>query len=235
MSSTLRDTLYRRAIRAVGAVALALAVTGCTDLGLKPVPSPPKSATGPAFRASVSGAPGSDGAIYSPGHSVAYFEDPRAHRVGDVITIRLNEAFNASKTAATQTQKDSSATIGIPLFGGKAPINGVTSYDNTRAFKGNGTATQQNALTGSITAVVTEVLPNGNLLLSGEKSLQLNQGEEFVRVSGVVRASDIASDNSVTSDRIADARISYNGRGAIDASNKQGWLARFFNSPVFPF
>ena len=213
----------------------ALCVGSCADLGVIPTPAPPPTATGPAFRAATKSAPGSDGAIYSPGHSVAYFEDPRAHRVGDVITIRLNEAFNASKTAATQTQKDSSATIGIPLFGGKAPINGVTSFDNTRAFKGNGTATQQNALSGSITAVVTEVLPNGNLLLNGEKSLQLNQGEEFVRVSGVVRASDIASDNSVPSDRIADARISYNGRGAIDASNKPGWLARFFSSPIFPF
>ena len=221
--------------RFVVMLALAATLPACTDLGLKPVPSPPPSATGPAFRASSVAKGGTDGAIYTPGHSIAYFEDPRAHRVGDVITIRLNEAFNASKTAATQTQKDAKASFAIPLFGGKAPINGVTSYDNTRAFKGNGTATQQNALTGSITAVVTEVLPNGNLLLSGEKSLQLNQGEEFVRVTGVVRASDIANDNTVPSDRIADARISYNGRGAIDAANKQGWLARFFTSPLMPF
>ena len=83
--------------------------------------------------------------------------------------------------------------------------------------------------------MVTEVLPNGNLLLSGERSLQLNQGEEFVRVTGVVRASDIASDNSVTSDRIADARISYSGKGAIDQTNKQGWLDKIFNSTWFPF
>ncbi len=229
----LRDCHLTAGCRSLVAI-LAVAAAGCTDLGVRPVPSPPPSASGPAFRASTVARGGTDGAIYASGASVAYFEDPRAHRIGDVITIRLNEAFNASKTAATQTQKDAKASFAVPLFGGHAPLAGVTSYDNTRAFKGNGTATQQNALTGSITAVVTEVLPNGNLLLSGEKSLQLNQGEEFVRVTGVVRASDIANDNSVTSDRIADARISYNGRGAIDAANKQGWLARFFASPVFP-
>ena len=71
--------------------------------------------------------------------------------------------------------------------------------------------------------------------MSGERALQLNQGEEFVRVAGVVRAVDVQLDNSVTSDRIADARISYSGRGALDASNRQGWLSRFFNSPITPF
>lgn len=220
----------------LGALGVAAAIAGCGAFSdLKPPPSPPPTATGPAFRASATNISGTDGAIYAPGRAVAYFEDPRAHRVGDVITVRLNEAFNASKTAATQTQKDSSASVGAPTVGGHALLNGKTGYDNTRAFKGNGTATQQNALTGSITAVVTEVLPNGNLLLSGERSLQLNQGEEFVRVTGVVRASDIASDNSVQSDRIADARISYSGKGAIDQTNKQGWLDKMFSSTWFPF
>ncbi len=211
-------------------------LSGCGAFSdLKPVKSPPPTASGPAFRASTNGVTGADGAIYSAGRSISYFEDPRAHRVGDVITIRLNEAFNASKTAATQTEKNSSAAIGIPIFAGKNMLNGPTSFDNKRAFKGDGTATQQNALSGSITAVITEVFPNGNLLLSGERSLQLNQGEELVRVTGVVRASDIASDNSVTSDRIADARISYSGKGAIDQANKAGWLDKMFNSTWFPF
>ena len=104
-----------------------------------------------------------------------------------------------------------------------------------RGFNGNGTSSQQNQLTGSITAVVTEVMPNGNLLISGERALQLNQGEEFVKVAGVVRPMDVQVDNSVTSDRIADARISYNGKGVIDGTNRMGWLARFFNSPLTPY
>ncbi|HUO95024.1 MAG TPA: flagellar basal body L-ring protein FlgH [Steroidobacteraceae bacterium] len=215
-------------------VLAALALGGCgTDL-LKAEKLPP-AAEGPAYRAAQAAAPATDGSIYSATRSVAFFEDPRGHRVGDVITIRLQEAFNASKTASTQTQKDNSTTLSAPSFAGKLPLNGDTSLAAKRAFTGNGTATQQNALTGSITAVVTEVLPNGNLLISGERALQLNQGEEFVRVQGVVRVVDVQADNSVTSDRIADARISYNGKGVIDQSNRQGWLARFFNSPITPF
>jgi len=208
---------------------LAATLAGCGTGLLRSPPLPP-AAEGPAYRAAQQVSVAPEGSIYQSGRAVDYFEDPRARRVGDVITIRLQEAFNATKTASTQTQKDSSTAVTAPVFGGKLPIGGDTTLDAKRAFKGNGTTSQQNALTGSITAVVTEVLPNGNLLISGERALQLNQGEEFVRVAGVVRPFDVQNDNSVTSDRIADARISYNGRGVVDASNRQGWLSRFFNS-----
>lgn len=221
-------------IRPLATLLAAVALAGC-NAGLIRNAKLPPAAEGAAYRASQTAPVAVNGAIYQPAQALAYFEDPRGHRVGDVITIRLTEAFNASKTASTQTQKDNSTTLSAPLFAGKLPLNGDTTLGAKRAFTGNGTATQQNALTGSITAVVTEVLPNGNLLLSGERALQLNQGEEFVRVQGVVRVVDVQADNSVTSDRIADARISYSGQGVIDASNKQGWLARFFSSPVTPF
>ena len=215
------------------ALAAALALGGCgTDLFRTP-PLPP-AAVAPAYRAALRMPAAQEGAIYQAGRSTSYFEDPRAHQVGDVITIRLQEAFNATKTATTKTAKDSSAALTAPVIGGWSPF-GDTAIGGKRAFTGNGTSSQQNQLTGSITAVVTEVLPNGNLLVSGERALQLNQGEEYVRVSGVVRAVDVQLDNSVTSDRIADARISYSGRGALDASNRQGWLSRFFNSPITPF
>jgi flagellar L-ring protein precursor FlgH len=212
----------------------ALALGGCGQ-GVLRSPKLPPAAVGPAYRAAQSVAPSGDGAIYQGGRALAYFEDPRAHRVGDIITIRLQEAFNATKTASTATKKDDSSVLTAPVFGGKVPINGDTSLSAKRAFTGQGTSSQQNALTGSITAVVTEVLPNGNLLISGERALQLNQGEEFVRVAGVVRAVDVQADNSVTSDRIADARISYNGKGVVDQTNRPGWLSRFFNSVLTPF
>jgi len=216
------------------ALLVAAALAGCGTGLVKNAPLPP-AAEGAAYRASQVAPPAVNGAIYQPAQALAYFEDARGHRVGDVITIRLQEAFNASKTASTQTQKDNSTTLSAPSFAGKLPLNGDTTLAAKRAFTGNGTATQQNALTGSITAVVTEVLPNGNLLISGERALQLNQGEEFVRIQGVVRVVDVQADNSVTSDRIADARISYSGQGAIDQANRQGWLARFFSSPLSPF
>jgi flagellar L-ring protein FlgH len=225
--------LLTRLARALPALGLAPVLAGC-GLGIFTSPPLPPTAMGPAYRASTQVAAAGDGAIYQSGRSLAFFEDPRARRVGDVITIRLTEAFNASKTATTQTEKDQSSVMNAPVIGSWTPV-GDTSLIAKRGFTGNGTATQQNALTGSITAVVTEVLPNGNLLISGERALQLNQGEEFVKVMGVVRIADVQLDNSVTSDRIADARISYNGKGVIDASNRQGWLARFFNSPVSPY
>jgi flagellar L-ring protein FlgH len=220
-----------RVLALLGATAL---LAACDPLGLVRSPPLPPAAEGPAYRAAAQLPGPSDGAIFQAGRATPYFEDARAHNVGDVIMIRLQEAFNASKTASTQTAKDQSTALTAPVIGNWTPL-GPTSLTAKRGFTGNGTATQQNQLTGSITAVVTEVLPNGNLLISGERALQLNQGEEFVRVAGVVRAVDVQLDNSVTSDRIADARISYNGKGVIDASNRQGWLARFFNSPITPY
>ena len=219
--------------RAPALALLAALLAGCST-GAFTSPSLPPPAVGPAYRAAASLPGPSAGAIYQAGRSTAFFEDARAHNVGDVITIRLQEAFNASKTASTQTEKDQSTALTAPVIGGWNPLAG-TSLTGKRGFTGNGTSTQQNQLSGSITAVVTEVLPNGNLLIAGERALQLNQGEEYVKVAGVVRAVDVQLDNSVTSDRIADARISYNGKGVIDASNRQGWLARFFNSPIAPY
>ena len=221
-------------VRSVAVVAALSALAGCGAGVLKPANLPPAS-DGPAYRASHTSRPASDGAIYQEGRALAFFEDPRARRIGDIITIHLTESFNASKTASTQTQKDNTTEIAAPVAGVKTLGNFAATADAKRAFKGQGTSSQQNALTGSITAVITEVLPNGNLVISGERALQLNQGEEFVRVRGVVRAIDVQYDNTVTSDRIADARISYSGRGVVDASNRQGWLARFFNSPIAPY
>ena len=95
-------------------------------------------------------------------------------------------------------------------------------------------AEQQNSLRGEITVSVHAVQPNGILEIRGEKWLTLNQGDEYIRLSGLVRADDIQNDNSVSSQRIADARISYAGRGALSDANAAGWLTRLFNHPLFP-
>ena len=88
---------------------------------------------------------------------------------------------------------------------------------------------------GSIAVTVHQVLPNGVLLVKGEKRLRLNQGDEYIRLSGLVRVDDIDRYNRVSSQSVANARISYAGRGLLDDSNSPGWLARFFNHPIFPF
>jgi len=116
---------------------------------------------------------------------------------------------------------------GVPIF--------TTTLAGADSFDGEGSSTQGNTLAGSLTVTVMEVQPNGNLVVQGDKTLKLNQGDEFVHVSGVVRVADIQVDNTVTSDRVSDAHISYSGKGVIDSANRMGWLARFFNSVFAPY
>ena len=135
---------------------------------------------------------------------------------------------------------------GLPLPPGGCPGDPVDSglaadgscrpgLEGSRAFDGKGDSRQSNQLTGSITVTVVERLPNGNLVVSGEKNLELGQGSERVRLSGLVRPEDINRYNQVSSQSIADARISYAGKGVLNDSNSAGWLTRFFTSPWFPF
>ena len=97
------------------------------------------------------------------------------------------------------------------------------------------TARKSNRVDGNIAVTVYRRLPNGNLLVRGEKWITVNQGREYLRVAGIVRPTDIGTDNSVPSFKLADAQIEYSGRGALADANKPGWLSRFFNSPLFPF
>jgi flagellar L-ring protein precursor FlgH len=181
-----------------------------------------------------------DGAIYQAGRGMELFADLKARHVGDLLTIKLTESTNATKNAVTKTSKTTSLTnTGPQVFGHSPTVNGVpildASLSGKGSFDGEGSSTQSNSLAGSLTVTVIDVQPNGNLLVQGEKSLKLNQGDEYVRIAGLVRPADIGTDNTVTSDKIADARISYSGKGAVSSSNRMGWLARFFNSPIAPF
>ncbi len=184
--------------------------------------------------------PRTDGAIYQTGQQMELFADLKARRVGDVLTIRLTETTSASKNAATKTAKTTAVnTTGPTIFGQTISVHGVpvytTSLSGSDSFDGSGSSTQGNSLAGSLTVTVTDVQANGNLVVQGDKMLRLNQGDETVHVSGVVRRADISTDNTVTSDKVADARISYSGKGVIDSANRMGWLARFFNSMWAPY
>jgi flagellar L-ring protein precursor FlgH len=184
--------------------------------------------------------PVSDGAIYKAGYGLSLFEDPKAHRIGDIITIILQESTNASKSASTNTAKDAAIDIGAPTIFGK----GVThrgeailsaSVDAQRDFTGEGDSTQSNSLTGRISVTVADVYPNGNLLVRGEKLLTLNQGSEHIRISGIVRAADVSPDNTVLSTQVANARIVYGGQGVLAEANTKGWLQRLFDGNWWPF
>jgi len=184
--------------------------------------------------------PRTEGAIYQAGQQMELFADLKARRVGDVLTIVLNESTNASKNAITKTAKTTSVANSAPtLFGQSMTIKGApilsATLNGADSFDGEGSSTQSNSLAGSLTVTVVDVQANGNLVVQGDKTLKLNQGDEFVHISGVIRTADIATNNTVTSDKLADAKISYSGKGVVDSSNRVGWLARFFNSPFSPF
>jgi flagellar L-ring protein precursor FlgH len=166
---------------------------------------------------------------------VSLTSDSRAYRVGDAVTVILQETTQASKRAGTSFSKGSSASV-API-GALGKVFGKTGIEVAadRNFEGDATSTQQNALSGALTVIVQEVLPNGLLRVAGEKNLTLNQGEEFVRLKGFIRAQDIDNDNQVSSLRVANARIAYSGKGALADANQPGWLTRFFNSPLMPF
>lgn len=180
-----------------------------------------------------------NGAIYQNGQDIRLFENSVARRVGDTLTIRLVENMNAAKSSSTETSKSTGVElIGPTIAGRPVTANGVPVLDNSlesdKSFSGEGSSRQSNSLFGDITVTVAQRWPNGNLLVRGEKWITINQGREFVRVSGIVRAVDIAPDNSVLSTKIANARISYAGRGAINDANSPGLLSRFFNLPWLP-
>jgi len=184
--------------------------------------------------------PPEDGTIFNNGTEVRLFEDLKAGRVGDILTVRLVEKTNASKNSQTQTAKTTSATLANPeVFGRPLTKDGTPlfsgSLDGESSFDGQGASSQSNSLTGDITVTVIDRLPNGNLVIQGEKWLTINQGREFIRVTGVIRPNDIETDNSVLSTRIANAQIAYSAKGALAAANRQGLISRFFNSLFHPY
>jgi flagellar L-ring protein precursor FlgH len=184
--------------------------------------------------------PALPGTIYTSAGSFDLFMDLRARSVGDILTVLLVERTDASKESSTSTARGSSVDTGIPLIaGGPVTSDGnpilENEFESDTTFDGQADSSQSNRLDGSITVTVAARLPNGNLLVRGEKLITINQGEEFIRLEGIVRPVDIGPENTVASTKVADAAITYSGRGALQATNRQGWLTRFFNSPWFPY
>lgn len=221
-------------MRVPAALVLLAWLAGCA--GLQPVHNDKEFETTAPSQAE---APPADGSIYHDVHSLELFADPRAHRVGDILTVVLLESTQATKKATTTTSKNDKTAIDSPTILGQAlSIGGkaaTIATNGQRSFDGNGSSSQSNQLSGAITVTVAERLSNGNLLVRGEKSLSINQGQEMVRISGIVRPQDIGADNTIASTRVANAHIGYTGRGSLADANTQGWMSRFFNSRWMPF
>jgi len=179
-----------------------------------------------------------NGAIFQAGGEQRLFEDRRSRRVGDVITVLFEENTDASKSTSSSMNKSSNANLPAPTWAGREATRGGVPLEfdaeADRSFSGDGAADQSNELTGTLTAIVTDTMPNGYLVIEGQKKLTLNQGAEYVTISGIVRPDDVGADNTVSSLRVANAQIAYTGTGALAESNRPGWLTRVFNSRWWP-
>jgi len=216
----------------VAATVAVLLLTGCATR--VPLTTPAPADDGLALPKAQGARGGVSGGVFSA-DTVSLTSDARAFRVGDVVTVILQETTQASKKAGTSFSKGSSASV-TPLSAlGKTFGRTAIDASADRSFSGDATSTQQNALSGAVTVIVQEVMGNGLLRVAGEKRLQLNQGEEYLRLKGYLRAADIDADNQVSSLRVANARIAYSGQGTLADANSPGWLTRFFTGPLMPF
>ena len=214
-----------RALMAIGALAVAGCVTTTPPTAVhQPMTARPEPRN---FVAPL------NGSIYNVASSRPLFEDRRARFVGDIITVNIAETTQASKNSENKTSRSQTLDASIPLVAG-LPMKGLqgtaVSASDTNNFDGKGQNTSANAFNGTITVTVIEVLPNGNLLVSGEKQIGLKEGEEFVRFSGIVNPNTITTANTVQSTQIADARIEYKANGFLDSAQVMGWLGKFFLS-----
>ncbi len=184
-------------------------------------------------------APSTPGSLYSENSAYSLFSDQKASRVGDLITIVLSEQTVSNKSANVGVSKNSSVSLPEPtILGGAVTLNGrglATSLGGDRNFDGSAGAKQSNSLRGNITVTVVDVWPNGTLVVRGEKWMTLNRGDELIRISGLVRPSDVSKDNEVQSTKIANARITYTGSGELASSQGMGLISRFFNSGYWLF
>ena len=183
--------------------------------------------------------PAQGGSLFQDNFGLSLFDDHKAYRIGDIITVTLNENTTSSKTADTKIERESETTLVDPVVFGQGisgwGYNFGFGLNSNNEYEGKAGSDQSNSLMGSITVTVVNVLPNGVLKIRGEKWIALNQGEEYIRISGMIRTEDISSNNQVSSMRVADARISYGGVGALADANAQGWLGKFFNSKWWPW
>lgn len=221
----MKHIFFRAAL--VAGSALALAACGgerATGFQAALPPPPPAMAAAPA-----------DGAIFQPTSGFTpLYNGLRASRVGDLVTVILTERTRTSKSASSNTQRDGGISLSPPSAGPFSFDPGVLNSGGQSSFKGQGDASQTNTFRGDITVTIAEVRPNGTAFVRGEKLMQLSQGEEWIQLSGIIRLSDVDQNNTIASPRIADARITYAGKGAVQRASREGWLSKFFNL-VTPF
>lgn len=218
---------------------LSLLFVGCTSVPLEKDIYPDDPDFAPVSAQSLQPPPRVSGSLFNVGYSNGFFTDQQARRIGDIITVIFDERYRSQKSAETKSDKSSENKANAGNVLGTVP--GFRNMDlgvdlkNERKFAGKGEADRSNSLTGQISVSVADILPNGILKIRGEKWLTISEGDEYIRITGMIRPQDITPDNTVVSSKVADARISFGGRGSLNNATKQGWADRVFNSPWWPF
>lgn len=211
-----------------------LALAGCNTMTPPATVHQPMTARPAPYQDAVV----NQGSIYQPESArLSLYEDRRAFFVGDTITIVIEEKTSASKKSSGTASRTGSTGLTVPTISG-VPFKTFQGMDieanSSQKFAGAGDASSNNLFSGNLAVTVIEVYPNGNLLVSGEKQVTINQGTEFIRFSGVVNPVNVTSTNTVSSTRVADARIEYRGNGYINEAQTMGWLSRVFMT-IWPF
>jgi flagellar L-ring protein FlgH len=198
-----------------------------------------------AFMAAETPQPTTEGSLWQENVTMGeLFVNPKARRVGDIVTIKITESSKASNNATTNTGRDSSMALGLTNFlgfennfssssGGLNPFGQVAGSGTTK-FTGTGGTTRSGDLSAYITTRVIGVLPSGNLAISGSREVIVNNETQLIVVSGVIRPRDISSENVVLSTYISDARIAYSGSGIVNDQQRKGWLSNVLDV-VSPF
>ncbi|MBN2644237.1 MAG: flagellar basal body L-ring protein FlgH [Desulfuromonadaceae bacterium] len=226
-------------MRAAGLLVFALAaltLTACAPVAHKTEPVSVPDVPEPVI---VAPAPQTPGSLWTTGNG-SLFVDNRACRVGDILTVIIQEQAEANKEASTSTGRSTSASADITsLFGLESNIANINSAIDptklisagyTNDFQGSGTTTRREDLVATITTQVVEVLPNGNMRIAGSKRVTVNHEQQLIHLTGVVRQQDITPQNEIDSQHILDANIVYTGNGVIDDKQKPGWLLRLLDS-----
>jgi len=234
----MKNKLYKSSVNLVAVILMAL-LSGCSNTVelSKALPNDPDFA--PILPEEEEAAIIPTGSLFKANYVNNIYSDSKAHRTGDIISVILSESTQANKNAKTELKKENSSELDtvMGLGGNPLTLNGNTlefGLNQNSNFKGDSKADQGNSLSGDISVHVLKVLPNGNLMIRGEKWLTLNNGDEYIRLTGVIRPKDINSNNTIMSTKVANARIQYAGTGSFADANEQGWLTKFFSSSWWP-
>lgn len=221
-------------IKSILAIGFATVLTGCATHWLDDIGVRDETVYPAAFPLDNPPPPKTGGSIFQAGHEISLYQDHVPGRMGDILTVKLEEQTQGEKKAKMKTNKKTDNELTLPRIKGDHIYGQDVTLDGNMEFNGEGVSNQQNKLRGTISVTVTRVLSNGNLMVQGESWLTINQGREYIRLTGIVRREDIDANNSVSSQRLANARISYSGNGQVSNAARGGIITQLLFK-FFPY